>query len=362
MRTMLVTGGTGAIGRELVRRLACTPPVDRIVVLTRAPSGERQQRLLGTWRAEAKVPVGLVRGSLLTLADSAAELRGDVTHVMHLAADTRFTAQPDESRAANVNGTAAVLEFARSCPRLSALAAVSTVYVAGLRTGRVLEPELAHDAGFANVYEQSKNEMEALARSAMRELPVSVYRLSTAIGEDGTGEVTSLNAFHAALRLMYGGLVPMIPGSAETPIDVISTGFAASAIQHLFTAAYRPGETYHVCAGRSAPTLGAVLHAAMRTMRARRPQWRKRAIEPPTLTDEATYDLFVRSVRDSGDGMMITATRAVESFARQLTRPKWFDTTRADAALTGAAVRQDAMELCCDVVRYCVENEWKAAA
>lgn len=362
MRTMLVTGGTGAIGAELVRRLACTPPVDRIVVLTRAPSGDRQQRLLGAWRSEAKVPVGLVRGSLLTLAESAAELRGDVTHIMHLAADTRFSAPPEESRIANVEGTAAVLDFARSCPRLSAVAAVSTVYVAGLRTGVVLEPELAHDAGFANVYEQSKNEMEELARSAMRELPVSVYRLSTAIGEDGTGEVTSLNAFHAALRLMYGGLVPMIPGSAETPIDVVSTGFAARAIQHLFTAAYQPGETYHVCAGQSAPTLGEVLDAAMRTMRARRPAWRKRAIEPPTLTDEPTYDLFVRSVHESGDGMMIAATRAVESFARQLTRPKVFDTTRADAALAGAADRQDPMELCRDVVRYCVENEWKAAA
>ena len=240
---MLVTGGTGAIGAELVRRLACAPPVDRIVVLTRAPSGARQERLLGAWRAEATVPVGLVRGSLLTLAECAAELRGDVTHVLHLAADTRFSAPADESRAANLHGTGAVLDFARSCPRLTAVAAVSTVYVAGLRTGLVLEPELPHEAGFANPYEQSKHEMEELARSAMCELPVSVYRLSTAIGEDRTGEVTSLNAFHASLRLMYGGLVPMIPGTAGTPIDVISTGFAARAIQHLFTEAYKPGET-----------------------------------------------------------------------------------------------------------------------
>jgi nucleoside-diphosphate-sugar epimerase len=239
---------------------------------------------------------------------------------------------------------------------------VSTVYVAGLRSGLVLEPELAHDAGFANGYEASKHEMEQLVRSAMHDLPVSVYRLSTAIGADRTGEVTSVNAFHTALRLLYGGLVPMIPGSAETPIDVVSTGFAARAIQHLCTAAFQPAETYHICAGRSAPTLGEVLDAAMRTMRERRPAWRKRAIELPTLTDEPTYDLFVRSVHESGDAMMLSATRAVESFARQLARPKVFDTTQADAALAGAASRPDSLELCRDVVRYCVEHEWKAAA
>ena len=362
MRTMLVTGGTGAIGAELVRRLAAAPPVDRIVVLTRVPAGERQQRLLELWRAGARVPVELVAGSLTTLAESAQEIRGDVTHVLHLAADTRFSAPPEQSRAVNVHGTAAVLDFARACPRLAAIAAVSTVYVAGLRTGTVREDELAHEAGFANAYEASKHEMEQLARAAMRELPISVYRLSTAIGQDGTGEVASLNAFHTALRLMYGGLVPMIPGSRDTPIDVISTGYAARAVQHLFAAAFQPGATYHVCAGRSAPPLLEVLDAAMRTMRERRPAWRKRAIELPALADEPTYELFVRSVRESGDAMMVSATRAVESFARQLTRPKLFDTTQADRSLTGAAARPDPLRLCRDVVRFCVENEWRAAA
>ena len=362
MRTMLVTGGTGAIGAELVRRLAAAPPVDRIAVLTRAPGGERQQRLLALWQADAMVPVELVSGSLATLIGSARELAPGITHIMHLAADTRFSATAAESCAANVEGTRAVLDFARGCPRLAAFAAVSTVYVAGLRTGVVREEELEHDAGFANPYEASKHEMEQIARSVMHELPVSVYRLSTAIGEDGTGEVSSINAFHTALRLMYGGLVPMIPGARDTPIDVISTGYAAREIQHLFAAAFQPGVTYHVCAGRSAPPLLEVLDAAMHTMRARRPAWRRRAIELPVLADEPTYELFVRSVRESGDAMMVSATRAVESFALQLTRPKVFDTTQADRSLTGAATLADPLELCRDVVRFCMENEWRAAA
>lgn len=360
MRTMLVTGGTGAIGAELVRLLAAAPVVERIAVLTRAPSQSRQQRLLESWRTEARIPVAFVHGSMATVAQAADALRRDVTHIVHLAAETRFSAPLEDSRAANVRGSAHVIDFARSCPRLQAMTAASTVYVAGLRTGVVQESELEHDAGFANPYETSKHEMEILTRSAMSELPISVCRLSTAIGADGTGEVTSLNAFHTALRLMYAGLVPMIPGAATTPIDVVSTGFAARAIRQLGTDSFRAGTTLHVCAGRDAPRLGDVLDAAMRTMRSRRPAWRKRAIEKPVLSDERTYDLFVRSVRESGDEMMIAATRAVESFARQLTRPKLFDTTQAGFALGVSST--DALGLCEDVVRFCVENEWRAAA
>ncbi|MBA3579529.1 MAG: SDR family oxidoreductase [Gemmatimonadaceae bacterium] len=362
MRTMIVTGGTGAIGAAVVGRLAAEPVVDRIAVLTRAPSGARQQRLLQSWNAGDRVPVVFLHGKLPELVEAGATLRADLTHIVHLAADTRFSAAPEESRAANVCGTAAVLDYARTCPRLAAMTVASTVYVAGLRSGAIRERELEHGAGFANNYEASKHEMEVLVRAAMGDLPLSVCRLSTAIGEDGTGEVTSLNAFHTALRLMYGGLVPMIPGADDTPIDVISTGFAAQALRRLATEAFRPGETYHVCAGSDAPTLGAVLDAAMRTMRARRPAWRKRAIAMPVLADEPTYELFVRSVHESGDAMMAAATRAVESFARQLTRPKIFDTANAVGALGDAWHRPDSLGLCEDVVRYCVENEWKAAA
>ena len=362
MGTMLITGGSGAIGAELVRRLVAEPKADRIAVLTRAPGAARQAMLLESWQAGAKVPVGFVRGSMLTLADAAADMRADITHVLHLAADTRFSAPPEELRAANVDGTAAVLAFAGRCPRLSAVAVASTVYVAGLRQGTVREPELEHEAGFANAYEASKHEMERITRAAMRDLPVAVYRLSTAIGEEATGRVTSLNAFHTALRLVYGGMIPMIPGAADTPIDLISTDYAARTIQHLLGERFQAGATYHLCAGASAPLLGDLLEASMRIMRERRPAWRKRAIEMPVLADERTYELFARSVLESGDPMMIAAAQAVESFARQLTRPKVFDTSEADAVLAGVTARPDSMQLCEDVIRYCIENEWRAAA
>lgn len=359
MGTMLVTGGTGAIGAPFVGRTAKSRAIDEIVVLTRAPEAGRQRALLEAWNDSAAAHVRLASGDLQTLAH-AGELSRDVTHIVHLAADTRFTNPLEQARDVNVGGTAAVLDFARRCPRLQRVACASTVYVAGLRTGTIREPELHHDDGFANPYEASKNEMEALVRSVMGELPVSVCRLSTAVGE-GAAEASAFNAFHTAIRLLYAGLVPMIPGSADTRVDLISPSFAARSLAHLVGDAFEPSRTYHVCAGRSAPLLADVLDTAMDTMRAHKPAWRRRAVERPVMADEATYDLFVRSVQESGDAAMISATRAVDSFARQLSRPKVFDTREADAALAGVVDRTPPLALCRDVVVHCISG-WKKAA
>jgi len=363
--TLLVTGGTGAIGAGLVTLLARSPGrTSRIAVLTRTPDEPRTRRLIERWRDSGRVPVMLVRGDLTEPAglDELEPIRDSIVTVAHLAANTRFTTPIADARRVNVQGTGAILEFARRCPRLESVACVSTVYVAGLRTERIFERELQHAAGFANAYEQSKHEMETLVRSAMSDLPVSVHRLSTAIGESGSGAVPVVNAFHAALQLLYAGLVPMIPGDPATPVDVICTDFAARSLHRLVTEDVESGATYHICAGDSAPTLADVLRTAMETMRRHRPAWRRRQIEEPAIVDLPTYELFVRSVEESGDEAMTRATRSLSSFARQLAHPKTFDTEQADAALVGDIALPDSLTLCSDVVRFCVENRWRAAA
>lgn len=363
--TLLVTGGTGAIGAGLVGLLASSPGrVARIAVLTRSPDEPRTRRLLERWEAAARVPIVLVQGDLseATWIDELEPVRDSVTTVVHLAANTRFTTPIADARRTNVQGTAALLDFARRCPKLESVACVSTVYVAGLRTNRIFERELDHAAGFANAYEQSKHEMETLARATMSSLPVSVHRLSTAIGEVGSGAVPVVNAFHTALQLLYAGLVPMIPGDPATPVDVICTDFAARSLHHMVIEPPEVGLTYHICAGDSAPTLTEVLGTAMEAMRRHRPAWRRRQIEVPAIVDLATYELFVRSVEESGDEAMTRATRSLSSFARQLAHPKVFDTERADAAFIGDIALPDSLTLCSDVVRFCVENRWRAAA
>jgi nucleoside-diphosphate-sugar epimerase len=370
-RTVLVTGGTGTLGRELVHRVVREPDVARVVVISRAPSAAARHALPAAWAQAGPAEVRLVRGdvrdsALLGLAPAdAAALRDVVTDVLHCAADTTFTLPLAEARAVNVDGTRHVLGFAAGCPSLRRVGLLSTVYVAGRRTGTFGEDDVgAGESGYVNSYERSKAEMEEAARVAMRTLPVVLYRLSTVVGDSRTGTVHTFNSVHHALRLFYQGLAPMVPGDGATRVDLIPTDYAAAVAQWLFFRAFEPGRTYHICAGpaRSA-TLDALLDVAIHAFHCYRPAWRKRSIARPALVDLETYELFVRSVEEAGNEVLRQATRTVQAFAYQLAFPKAFDARRAETALAGSGLAApDVLDFYPKVVRHCVETNWGAVA
>jgi nucleoside-diphosphate-sugar epimerase len=358
--TILVTGGTGTVGRELVRRLAAEPTGQRIVVLSRA-AGNAVEGLnpdIVVVQGDLRAGAGLGLSAAIR-----ADLSAAVTEVIHCAAETRFTLPIEEARAVNVAGTRALLEFAAACRRLRKIGCFSTVYVAGRRTGRFTEEDVADaGAGFANTYELSKSEMEREVRGRMADLPVAIYRLSTVIGDSVTGAVTGWNAFHHALRLLYHGLAPMIPGTPATPVDLVSVNYVADASSWLFRHRFEAGRTYHLCSGSErSSTLAELIDAVMDAFLRFRPDWRRRAIERPAVVDAATYELFVRSVEETGNEVLIGAARAVQSFATQLAFPKDFDTAQAAALLEGSGCcLAPTIEFLPKVVRTCVEADWGA--
>jgi nucleoside-diphosphate-sugar epimerase len=370
-RTVLITGGTGTLGRELVRRLAAEPDVARVAVVSRSPHAPHARALLATWARVGSAGSHLLRGDVCAGVDlglSAADvstLRAEVTDVVHCAADTTFTLPLAEARAINVGGTRNVLGFAEGCARLQRVGLFSTVYVAGRRTGAFGEDDTgAGAAGHVNSYERSKAEMEETARAAMARLPVALYRLSTIVGDSRTGEVQTFNSVHHALRLFYQGLASMVPGDGAAHVDLIAADYAADAAHWLYGRAFEPGCTFHICAGpaRSA-TLDALLDATVDAFHRYRPAWRKRSIARPAIVDIDTYELFVRGVEETGNEVLRQATRAVQAFAYQLAYPKTFDARRAESALAGSGLAgPNVLDFYPKVVRHCVETNWGAAA
>lgn len=355
-RSILITGGTGTLGRELVSRFAAGR--DTAVILLSRGTANRDATPAATY-----LRGDLGRGPSLGLAsEDVAHLREAVTDIVHCAADTTFNRPLADARRANVEGTRSVLDFARGCPRLERLACYSTVYVAGRATGCFGESDVGGADGFVNSYEQSKAEMEGVVHEAMADLPIGLYRLSTIIGDSRTGAVSGFNAVHHALRLLYQGLAPMVPGQADTLVDLIPVDFAADAAHALFEDAFTPGRTYHICAGaRGSATLGALIDVTMAAFERHRPAWRKRSIARPALVALDTYELFVRSVEEAGNEVLLQATRAVQAFAYQLAYPKVFDARQAEAALSPHGIRAPAvLDYYDDVIRWCIETNWGA--
>jgi nucleoside-diphosphate-sugar epimerase/acyl carrier protein len=337
---VLVTGASGTLGQPLVARLAAMPSVEGVAALAHG------RPLMASGPAVHAVAGDVTQDENLGLAPADAEtVSSRVTAIIHAAANTRFDAPLPEARAANVLGTRNVLEFARRCPRLDRLVALSTTHVAGRRIGTIFEDELEHDAEFVNTYEATKYEAERELRAAMRDLPIAVARISTVTADSSSGVIARKRAIHQAVRFMYASLAPMVPGREDSPVDFITLDHAVRAVAFLATGGFKAGATWHVCAGVDTVPLGELLDLTMRTFMENRPSWRTRAIERPALVDLPTFELFCKSVDQVGDSTLRASTAVIAHFAPQLAFPKCFDDRRCSDALAIAGVTKSPSRL-----------------
>ena len=180
----VVTGGTGFIGRRVVSQLLARHDAAEVWVLVRRESLTKFEHLALEWGDRAKPLVGDLTKADLGLTDDAVAELGTVDHVVHCAAIYDITAPEAEQRAANVEGTRAVIDLAL---RLDAtLHHVSSIAVAGTHRGEYTEDDFDVAQDLPTPYHQTKFEAELLIRSAQG-LRYRVYRPAVVVGDSRTG-------------------------------------------------------------------------------------------------------------------------------------------------------------------------------
>jgi nucleoside-diphosphate-sugar epimerase len=315
---ILITGSDGYLGSRVARRLAETTDVP-LILWSRARDAaaaeakrEALERALGGPSARFAFAHGdLEDGEPFGGVDARA-----VSGIVHAAAVIRFNVEADQADRVNVRGTEKLLGFAESCPSLSSLCLLSSVYASGLRAGAIEEILFPDADGFANHYERSKRESENLL-PAHRELPWKICRLATAIADNELGHVTQYNAFHNTLKLFFHGLMSIVPGKPATPLYFITGDFAAAAVVHVLRQG-SPRGIYHACHGRGESlTLGRLLDAAFSEF-GRDEGFRARRILPPLFSDAEAFALLDEGVRSFGGGVVRQSVASVAPFARQL--------------------------------------------
>jgi thioester reductase-like protein len=288
--TLLLTGATGMVGREILARAATDQRFDRVICLIRPPL-DRLDTLLAVHGVADPSRVTAIAGDVtepdLGVLD-ATTLAG-VTHVIHCAATVAFDHPLDEARRINVGGTQAILDVCRRLAKLERLDSVSTCYVAGKRHDLVMEPDLTHDCGFHNTYEQTKYEAEQLLRAAMRDLPIAVHRPSIVVGDSRTGRAGSWKVLYWPLKVLARGWLPAVPYDPDGRLDIVPVDFVASATLALSRDPSAIGGTFHLAAGPGRDTtLGALAARVSRRLERRppmrvRPIWWRRMIRPALM-------------------------------------------------------------------------------
>jgi nucleoside-diphosphate-sugar epimerase len=354
-QTVLISGGTGMVGQDLLPRVCSRKIVERVIVLTRGNG------VLPTHRKIEVVRGDVTRPDLGLQYDLKQFVAQATTTIIHGAADTSFSSDLSAARAVNVAGTEQMMRFAADCPRLKAFCHLSTVYVSGKRTGTIREEDLEHNFGFVNAYEQSKYESEQLVASQAHRLPATVVRLSTILGGSLDGAVTKNRAIHYALRFFFHSLAPMVPGKKESPVDLIASDYAAESVALAALDQFTAGSTWHVCGGSDAFSLEQLLEETLQLFYENRPAWRKRAIEKPAIVNLETFYLFVKSVEELGESVLKNSVAVLKSFAPQLAYPKLISDASTQHVLQRSGLaRPEIRDYYPKVIRFLLENNWEA--
>jgi thioester reductase-like protein len=200
--TIFLTGFPGFIAGRLVERLAT--PETQFFLLVQSQFLEKAAQEIEKIASEMKIPLenfALIEGDITRekLGISEEDLKivlAETTDVFHLAAIYDLGIAQEPAVKVNVEGTRNVNETVKKMPNLRRYNYISTCYVAGRRTGEILENELAHDAGFRNFYEETKYLAEVEVEKLKADFPVTIYRPSVVVGDSRTGETAKYDGIY----------------------------------------------------------------------------------------------------------------------------------------------------------------------
>ena len=289
MGAVLMTGATGFVGMELLRRFIERGD-RRIHALVRAADDEAAAERLPAHARLSAVAGDIEQPGLGLSEENRERLAQDVTTVVHCAASVSFDLSLEESRRVNVDGTRNVVDFAQRCRRLERLTYVSTAYVAGEPRGLFREDQLDVGQRFRNTYERSKFEAERMIRSEAAGLPLQILRPSIVVGDSRTGRTSSFNVLYGPLKALARGRIPAIPARRSSPVDIVQVDDFADRAYELATEG--PDGTFHLVAGRNATTVGRLLELASGHLRRPAP-----TVLPPGLYRRVAHPWLRRKYR-----------------------------------------------------------------
>ncbi len=235
-----VTGATGFIGGHLVERLLKRKG-SVVHCLVREGSEDKLKQLTKErWGTTAKrvVPVvgDLGAKNLGLSTEVLAELKGNIDHVVHLAAIYDLTASAESQQQSNVEGTRHVTQVVNKI-RPTRFHHVSSIAAAGRYRGQFTEDMFDEATGLDNPYFSTKHDSEGVARD-MSKVPWRVYRPGIVVGDSETGVIDKIDGPYYFFKMiqkvrgMFPKWMPLV-GLEGQKINIVPVDFIADAMDHI---------------------------------------------------------------------------------------------------------------------------------
>jgi NAD(P)-dependent dehydrogenase (short-subunit alcohol dehydrogenase family) len=336
--TRFLTGGTGFIGRHLLRELAKRDGTT--YVLTRPRSRERLEGFIASIGAAGRIEsvAGDITEPGLDLDQNVRErLRGGDFY--HLAAVYDLEASEEDNRRANVDGTRNVVALAREVG--ARVHHMSSIAVAGAKwKGKFTEDMFDEGQVLDHPYYRTKFEAEKIVRESG--LRFRIYRPGLVIGSSETGAADRIDgpyyAFKLIQRLRHAipEWIPLI-GFEGGELNVVPVDFVARALDAIAVRQGLDGMTFHLT-DPAARSLGDVTNEFCRAAHA--PQFTLRVDSRATamLPKEASAMVQHWRVAQTLKRQLLEGARIPEEAIRFAASRARFTSEKAQAALEGTGI------------------------
>lgn len=251
MKKVLVTGGTGFIGRNLVEKLL--EKGDKVKIIVEPRYVNEFNKIYSEFKKKYNnidQRFGMLVGDI-TKKDLGLKKIPEADSLYHLAAIYLIDVNKDLAEKVNVDGTQNVVDFVYKMD-LEDFNYISTCYVSGNRKGLILEEELDKGQEFNNHYEETKFKAEMIVREHMDVLKrTRIFRPAITVGNSKTGETISFNglyfAFDALNRTFMGyPALLALPGKGDSKVNFVPVDYLINAMVAIANKPETVGKTYQI--------------------------------------------------------------------------------------------------------------------
>jgi thioester reductase-like protein len=250
----LLTGFPSFMARKLAVHILDEEPGTLIYAIVRPKFAQEAEQMVQNWPKNFRNRFVMIEGdaAAMDLGLSGVEFRAlsaEIDRIHHAAQVTYLGVDPRTAQQLNVDGTSEVIELARACSSLKCLVLHSTAEVAGDRTGIVREDELEAGQRFPTFIAETRARAEKLARTAMADIPITIVRPATIVGDSRTGEIDRFDGPYLLILLIIttpAEIAVPLPGRGDAPLNLVPVDFAVRASRALGRHPRSPGRTFHL--------------------------------------------------------------------------------------------------------------------
>ena len=339
----LVTGGTGLIGRYTIENLLKRGGT--VYALVRPSSKHKLDELRRELRVDEDRLVflagDLTRKNLGIKKKDIDKLRGKIEHLYHVAAVYDITADPEELKKANVDGTRQVVAVAEAL-QVKCLQYTSSLAVAGVYAG-VFREDMFEEAGDidANPYLWSKHHAEKVVRDTCK-VPYRIYRPVAVVGHSKTGQIDKVDGpyflFKGIQKLsrLWPKGVPF-PTVASPRFNVVPVDYVADAMDHIAHQDGLDGGCFHL-SQPDAETVGKIASIFMKTAGGPKKSYRSKVEPLKWLRSGPVEKLKKLSVMQWAGDKLLDALQFPRELLFAIDYDQQFDCQRTLDALQGTGI------------------------